>query len=319
MTTAGPRVIVTGAGGYIGSALVRALLIAPAYGSATLSLCDMDLSLTPADPRIRLVEGDLCDPVVRRRLLEGGVDVVFHLAGILGGAAEANPALARRVNIDATLSLFEALRDLSSVSRVVFASSIAVYGPTSREVIDDETPAEPVMTYGAHKRMAEIALTQFTARGWIDGVALRLPGIVARPGADARLKSAFLNRVFYAVEAGEDFVMPVSAHGTSWLISVTACVEALIHAATLGAETLGSVRAFNLPAQRVRMGDLIGAIHDRFPASPSIVSFRPDAALQAQFASQPPLTTAIADALGFQHDGDVATLVAHAMPEASAL
>ncbi|WGM47902.1 D-erythronate dehydrogenase [Brevundimonas sp. NIBR10] len=143
---------------------------------------------------------------------------------------------------------------------------------------------------------------------------MRLPGIVARPGADARLKSAFLNQVFFAVAAGEDFSMPVSADGTSWLISIQACVDALIHAAKLPRQRLGERRAFNLPAQRVMIGALVAAIKARLPDSPSQIRYEPDPAVEGQFASQPPLDTRVADELGFRHDGDLATLVQRALP-----
>ena len=114
--------------------------------------------------------------------------------------------------------------------------------------------------------------------------------------------------------AGEDFSMPVWADGTSWLISIQACVGALIHAAMLPGQRLGERRAFNLPAQRVMIGALVAAIKARLPDSPSQIRFEPDPAIQAQFASQPPLDTRIADDLGFRHDGDLATLVQRALP-----
>ena len=171
--------------------------------------------------------------------------IVIHLAGILGGAAEADYALSRRVNVDATLSLMEALRDEAAPPRFIFASSIAVFGPPLNAPVDDETVPYPLMTYGAQKRMIEIAIEQFSARGWIDGIALRLPGIVARPGADERLKSAFLNRMFFAFAAGDDIELPVSAAGSTWLLSVSACVDALVHAALLPRGLLGQRRGLN--------------------------------------------------------------------------
>jgi nucleoside-diphosphate-sugar epimerase len=315
--TADKHVLVTGAGGFIGGRLVERLLSDPRFQRAHFTLVDLALAHPPTDPRVRVVVGDMADPQLRREAIDGRVDTAFHLAGVLGGAAEANYPLSRHINIDATLSLFEELRDEARPPRVVFASSIAVFGTTIPDHIDDDTIPIPSMVYGAQKLMMEIALEQFSNRGLLDGLAIRLPGIVARPGADARLKSAFLNNVFYAYAQGEDFLLPVSADGTSWLISVPACVDAFVHAGTLPADRISGRRSFTLPAQLVRMGDLVDALGRRFPASRSRIEYKPDAQLQAQFASQPPLTTAIGDRLGFRHDGDLDRLVARAMEGAN--
>lgn len=321
-----PRnVVVTGAGGFVGRRLVAHLvaqwLADPALADMRLSVNDMALPDLPADPRLRAVPGDFGDPAVRHALLEGGVDVLYHLGGVLGGAAERAPALARRVNLDATVSLLEALAPsptepsgaTQSPTRVVFASSIAVFGAPMPASIDDDTRINPSMVYGAQKAMVETLIEQMSARGWIDGLALRLPGIVARPGADARLKTAFLNRLFEVFAEGVDLTLPVSPEGSTWLLSTRACVDALVHAGDLAAERLGPRRAFTLPAQNVRFGELVAALHARFPASPTVIRYAPDEAIEAQFGRQPPLRTPLADALGFRHDGDIATLVARAL------
>lgn len=310
-------VLVTGAGGFIGHQLVGRLLTEPALAGARFTLCDLVLPEQQDDPRVRSVVGDFGDRAVLGRLLENAPDLVFHLAGVLGGAAEADPALARCINIDATLSLFDALRAPDAPPRVVFASSIAVFGPSKGERIDDATETRPTLVYGAQKRMMEIALDQMSARGWMDGIALRLPGVVARPGADARLKSAFLNSVFYAVARGEDMILPVPRDGTTWLLSVQACVEALLHAARVPAALLQDRRVFTLPAQRVQFGDLVEGLRRTFPDSASCIEFRPDPDITAQFGRQPELSTQGADALGFRHDGDLATLLARAMDRTS--
>ena len=313
MNRADFTVLVTGAGGFIGRQLVTRLLTEPALAGARFTLCDLVLPERPDDARVRVVEGDFGQVAVLAQLLEDAPDLVFHLAGVLGGAAEADPALARRVNIDATLSLFDALRAPDQPPRVVFASSIAVFGPSNGERIDDATETRPTLVYGAQKRMAEIALDQMSARGWIDGIALRLPGVVARPGADARLKSAFLNSVFHAVARGEDMTLPVPRDGTTWLLSVQACVDALLHAARVPAAMLQDRRVFTLPAQRVQFGDLIEGLRRAFPGSASCIEFRPDPDITAQFGRQPELSTQGADALGFCHDGDLAMLITRAM------
>lgn len=313
MTVSPRRILVTGAGGFVGRRLVTALLAHPALANAALTLGDSAFASLPGDPRVTAVPGDIADPVVRAALLDNRPDLVFHLAGVLGGAAEADYDLARRINLDATLSLIEALRDSAAPPRLVFASSIAVFGPPLPVLIDDDTPPYPTMIYGAQKRMIEIAIEQFSARGWIDGIALRLPGIVVRPGADAQFKSAFIHHLFDAIAAGEDVTLPVSPGGTTWLLSVSACVDALIHAALLPAMRPDARRALTIPAQCVAFGDLVAAIRAHFPQSVSPVGFAPDAEIEAQFGRQPPLETTLADRLGFVHDGDLATLVARAV------
>lgn len=312
MSTSMRRIVVTGAAGFIGSRIVDRLLDDPEYANAQITISDLKLS-GRSDERLRLLEGDFCDPLVLAEMVGDGVDLLFHLGGIMGGTAETNYDLARRVNVDATLSLFEALRNEANPPRVVFASSIAVFGPPLPPVIDDDTHPVATMNYGAQKRMMEIALEQFSARGQIDGLAIRLPGIVARPGLDASFKSAFMSAVFHAFAAGQDFVMPCSPGGRLWLISVPACVDAFVHAAGLSSHMLGRRRAFTLPAQEVIVSDLIDALKVSYPESPTVVRYEPDPALDALFASQPPLATPLADGLGFHHDGDLPTLIAKAL------
>lgn len=309
-------ILVTGAGGFIGTRLVRRLLADERFGQARLVLNDRRLDGID-DPRVTRIEGDLAEPEVLARLVDDRPSHVFHLAGILGGAAEADPELARRANVDASLSLLSALRRDDNPARVVFASSIAVFGPPLPSAIDDATMPYPTMLYGAHKRMIEVAVEQASARGWIDGVAIRLPGIVARRDADGRLKSAFINAIFHAVANGEDYVLPVTPEGTTWLISVPACVAAFVHAALVPHRLLGRQRAFTLPALNVAFGDLVDGLRRAYPDSGSTVRYAPDAAIIAQFAAQPPLATALGETLGFRHDGDIPGLIRNALAGSS--
>lgn len=315
MSEAGRTVIVTGAGGFVGRRLVQSLIANPVFAGDRIVACDLSLPDGVWPDRVRCVSGDIGDPAVRDAVLAGGAEVVFHLAGVLGGAAEVDPKLARRVNIDATLALMEALRGLPNSARLVFASSIAVFGPGDRALIDDASVPDPVLLYGAQKRMIEVAIEQASARGWIDGVALRLPGIVARPGSGQGLKSAFLSDLFHARAEGRDIVLPVSPQGTTWLVSLSACVDALVHAAQIAPGALGRVRAMTLPAQRVTFADLVVTLQAVLPASLSTATFAPDPEIDAQFGRQPALTTTLADGLGFRHDGDVETLVRRALAD----
>jgi len=306
------KVLVTGAGGFIGREVLRRLASEPDLRVIAL---DARLDGLVASPTLTLCTGDLCEASTRAAAIGDGVDVLVHLASVPGGAAEADPALSQRVNVDATLDLFAAAARVGNRPRVVFASTIAVYGdPLPAQGVDDATPPAPRMIYGAHKAMAEIGVATLSRRGAIDGLSLRLPGILARPKGPSGQKSAFMSNLFHALREGQPFVSPVSAQGTMWLMSVTQCAENLARAIrSVDFARLPPGRAFTLPAQRVTMGALAHAVARQAGASAVAVTYLPDAALEAGFAAQPPLATPAAEAAGFAHDGDVDTLVSRAL------
>jgi nucleoside-diphosphate-sugar epimerase len=224
-------------------------------------------------------------------------DGVIHLAAVLGGAAEADPAAAARVNLDATLALMAACR---RGARFVFASSLAVLGDTADQ-------RAPVMVYGAHKAMVEIALETATRRGDLDGVALRPGGIVARPRGAVALKSAFLSDVFHAIRDGRDITLPVTPEAETWLASVQTVAGQFVQAALVADP--GPVRSLTLPMTRVRIADLVAAIRAACPASAAKVRFDPDAQMMRLFGRAGPLAMEGALALGLRADADLAALV----------
>lgn len=291
-------ILVTGATGFVGQALVARLRGRSCREPVRL----LDRVEPPRidDERFTALAGDLLDPAVVTAAL-AGVDTVIHLASVPGAAAEADPVLARRVNIDATLGLLEQIDAGRRPVRFVYASSIAVFGSLPGHV-DDATLALPAMVYGAQKRMMELALADFHRRGRVRGIALRLPGVVARPSGASGLKSAFMSEIFHAAANGDSCVLPVSRAATAWMMSGNCAAGNLLYAATLGDV---SGQALTLPAVRVRMGDLADLLFGE--RSPD-VRFEPDAALEAAFGSYPPLSTPAAEALGFRHDGDLAAL-----------
>jgi nucleoside-diphosphate-sugar epimerase len=238
---------------------------------------------------------------------------VIHLATVPGGAAEADPAASRRINVDAMYDLLLETAAAGERPRFVYASSIAVLGDPFPAFVDDATPLAPKMIYGGHKAMMEHAVAMFCARGMIDGVTVRLPGILARPKGPSGMKSAFMSNLFHALKAGEAFTCPVSAAGTIWAESVARCGENFIHALDLDTALLPPGRAVTLPALRVSMGDLAAEIAHQCGVSSDLVTYVPDAALEVGFAAQPPVTTAAADRAGFAHDGNLANLVASAL------
>jgi len=302
------KVLVTGAGGFVGRHLVHAM-----SGRFDVTAVDANLSALTPGPSLRLCEGDLADAGVRQTALAGGIDGLVHLAAVPGGAAEAGPALSRRVNIDATLDLLNDCAATGAAPRVVFASTIAVFGETSPAVgVDDATPVAPRLIYGAHKAMMETWVAALSRRGAIDGISLRLPGIIARPAGPSGLKSAFMSDLFHALKAGRGFTSPVSPSGTLWLMSVRRCAENLMHALSLESARLPPSRTLTLPALRLSMAELVSAVAAHYGANPSLVNYQPDAALQAAFAAQPALATPLAESCGFRHDGTVENLVANA-------
>jgi nucleoside-diphosphate-sugar epimerase len=218
-------------------------------------------------------------------------------------------------NLRGTAALLEALRRQKRPARLVFASTIAVYGVPMPALIDESTLPAPTLSYGAQKLAGEILVTDYSRRGFIDGCSLRLPGIVARPSSSGML-SAFLSDIIRVLSAGGSFTCPVSEHGMSWWMSRRRVVDNLLHAAALGAPALSAQRVFLLPVLHASLGEVVAAIaRVHGPEVCSRVTYHPNAALQAQFASYPPLSCPRSLAAGFRHDGSLDALVRDALEE----
>ncbi len=303
------RIIITGGGGFVGSRLVRRLVDHEviALDSAGGSIPDL--------PNVTPVVGDICDPAVVTAAFSRGCDAIVHLATVPGGAAEQDPELAQRVNIDATMALAAAAAHASRRPRFVFASSIAVFGGALPETVNDATPLSPQLLYGAHKAMMEQWLATLSRRGELDAIALRVSGVVARPVGPSGMKSAFMSDVFHALSAGEAFVMPVSADARVWLTSVECAVDNFVQALTVNLASLSGERAVTLPALRVRIDKFVDEIARQAKASASLVTYAADDELEAAFGALPELSTPAAASLGFSDDGGLPELVARALKE----
>jgi nucleoside-diphosphate-sugar epimerase len=296
------RIIVTGAGGFLGRHLTPLL--------RDHEVVALDRAPPSAPPRhVTPIEGDIRDPACLHAAFARGCDAAIHLAVIPGGAAEQDPALAKAVNIDATMALVEAAAATGARPRLIFASSIAVLGDILPAQVDDSAAAAPTMIYGAHKTMMEQWIATMTRRGAVDGVSLRLPGLVARPPGPSGMKSAFLSELFHALRAERRIALPVGPDATVWLMSGGAAARALVHALTIPSR----IDAIALPALRIRMRDLIAEVARQADVDAHLVSFARDPAIEAAFGRYPPLVTEAADALGFTHDGSLEALVENAL------
>jgi nucleoside-diphosphate-sugar epimerase len=294
------RILVTGAAGYIGSALARAL------GEADLLATDQ-----AAMPLRQSLTGNLAYPPFARSLVTPEVAVVFHLASLVSGGAEQNFELGMKVNFDATRDLLEACRLAGHRPKFVFASSIAVYGAQPPEAlpdpVSDDTPAAPRISYGVQKMMCEALIDDYTRRGYIDGRALRLPTVMVRPGAANTAVSGWASAIIREPLAGRDYVCPVRPDTRMACISLTRAVEAFRHAAALPTEALGARRTVLLTGIPVSAAQMWHAVQARAKGR---VRFEPDPRLQAIMDGVPKATASRRAAeLGFPASASIEEIV----------
>jgi nucleoside-diphosphate-sugar epimerase len=194
------------------------------------------------------------------KLITDKPDVIFHLAAVVSGEAEADFEKGYRVNLDGTRHLFEAIRKKAYRPRVVFTSSIAVFGAPFPEAIGDEFLNAPLTSYGTQKAMGELLLSDYTRRGFFDGIGLRLPTICVRPGRPNKAASGFFSGIIREPLAGEPAVLPVAETVRHWFASPRAAVGFLLHAARIDTGRLGARRNLSMPGVSATVGEQIEAL-----------------------------------------------------------
>jgi nucleoside-diphosphate-sugar epimerase len=304
------HIVITGANGFIGSRLARALLSISRLpdGRAIERMVLSDQApCALSDPRASSVAGDIGDPALARQLIQPGTDIVFHLAGVMSGASESDFGLGMHVNLEGTRNVLEACRALPRPARVVYASSIAVYGAPLPAVVDDDTPTRPTLSYGAQKLACEVLLDDYSRRGFVDGRALRLPGIVARARAPSGALSAFNSDLIREPLQGRPISLPVGPDAVMWVQSIDRCTQNLVHAAMLFPNALGARRTLILPCVVASAAEIVAAIGRVAGAqAAALVRYAPEPAIEAQFGRLPRMLRAgRALALGFRADAGI--------------
>lgn len=264
------KVIITGGGGFLGSQLIQALCRRPYFTfdsgvkKEITEILAADILIpetvrSSAPDLVTFLEADVSDKSVIDDLIPQGQDfVLFHLAAIVSGAGEKDFDLAMRVNLDGTRYLLEACRHTSLCPRVVFASSIAVYGGSyTPPVVSDTVKALPQTTYGMTKLMGELMINDYSRKGFLDGRALRLPTIFIRPGKPNAAASSFASGVFREPLNGVDYHLPVSIDQEVPLLGYRKVVDAFIKAMECDSTVLGDDRTLTLPSRRYVVKDMI--------------------------------------------------------------
>ena len=261
------HILITGAAGMIGRKLTERLIIDRAIGGQPiekLTLIDVVAPTRPAgfSDHVKARAADLADPGVAEKAVSERPDLIFHLAGVVSGEAETDFEKGYRVNLDGTRALLEAVRHVGGgyKPKVVFTSSIAVFGAPFPDAIPDEFHLTPLTSYGTQKAICELLLADYNRRGFLDGVGIRLPSIVVRPGKPNKAASGFFSGIIREPLAGQEANLPVADSVLHWHASPRSAVGFLIHAAGLTREQLGDRINLTMPGVCCTVGEQIAAL-----------------------------------------------------------
>jgi nucleoside-diphosphate-sugar epimerase len=259
------KILILGGAGMIGRKLAERLAKDGRLGAkkiSELTLYDVVAAEKPAGTKfpVRIEVGDLPADGETDRLVAGKPDVIFHLAAIVSGEAEQDFDKGYRINLKGTMNLLESVRKAGHKPRVVFTSSIAVFGAPFPDKIPDDFFTTPLTSYGTQKAIGELLLADYTRKGFLDGIGIRLPTICVRPGKPNKAASGFFSNIIREPLAGHEAVLPVSEDVMHWHASPRAAVGFLLHAATIDGEKVGARRNLAMPGLAVTVGGQIEAL-----------------------------------------------------------
>ena len=261
------HILVLGAAGMVGRKLTERLLRDGNLGKRDITRITLQDVVAPAKPAnarfpVETMTCDFAVAGVAEKLVAGRPDVIFHLAAIVSGEAELDFDKGYRINLDGTRMLFDAIRLAGGgyKPRVVFTSSIAVFGAPFPDAIGDEFFNTPLLSYGTQKAIGELLLADYSRRGFMDGVGIRLPTICIRPGLPNKAASGFFSGILREPLAGKEAILPVSEDVRHWHASPRSAVGFLIHAATMDTAAVGARRNLTMPGLSATVGEQIAAL-----------------------------------------------------------
>ena len=260
------HVLMTGAAGMIGRKLTERLVSEGKLNGSPITQLTLHDIVKPTRPEaagfpVETRTGDFSAAGGAEELVGGAPDVIFHLAAVVSGEAETDFEKGYRINLEGTWALLEAIRRAGGQPpRLVFASSIAVFGAPFPEPIPDDFHLTPLTSYGAQKACCELLITDYTRKGFVDGVGIRLPSICVRPGAPNKAASGFFSGIIREPLNGEEAICPVDASVRHWFASPRAAVRFLVHAAALDGDRIGPRRGLTMPGLCITVGEMVEAL-----------------------------------------------------------
>ena len=313
------KVLITGGAGFLGRRLAAKLLQLGTLKNAELreekiqqiTLFDMVPALGFNDPRIRVVTGDVSDAEALEGVSDEDTTSIFHLAAVVSSQAEDDFDLGLSINLDASRRLFEACRKVGHTPKVIFASSLAVYGGALPEVVQDDTALQPKTSFGVQKAITELLLSDYSRKGYIDGRALRLPTIAVRPGKPNKAATSFTSSIIREPLNNVQTVCPVTMDMKLWLLSPRQAIDCLIHGHNLGAEAFGQRHVLNLPGVTVTVRDMVDVL-GRIAGEPAtrLIRWEANPAIQRIIHTWPTRwDMSRAHMLGFKGDPDFESIV----------
>jgi len=313
------NVVITGGAGFLGQRLAKRLLergsLSGPFGRAQhidrITLVDVNPPPDWHDRRVAAVAGDIADRALLEHAIDSSTTSVFHLAAVVSGMAETDFDLGMRVNVDASRALLDVCRSRGERPRVVFASSVAVYGGPLPEIVQDATAVLPQSSYGTQKAIVELLINDYTRRGFVDGRVLRLPTISVRPGRPNAAASSFASGIIREPLSGEVAVCPVDPDTRLWLQSPATAVDCFVQMHEVAPSALGSNRIVNAPGLSVTVRDMVAALERvAGPAVTSRIRWQRDPRVEKIVATWPGAwDTTRAQALGLPCDEDFEAII----------